>query len=249
MENNNILEKVKKLLALANSSNENEAKLASARAQALLTKHNLAMSDVNSVDQRYVNDLFRTGKKCQSQEWKFVQAIVREFFFVEICGTKQRFSPDSLRYDPWDRNNYEECYMIFGQPHNVEIATYMIDFLTRAFKDSFKAYRKSTGAPVGHKGSYYHGLWQGLREQLLESQKSVEQETGLVVVKDKDLADFMSDALNGNVKSKSLSTNVRSGEAMAAGSEKGKNMTLSKGIGGSADKTKVGQTLALGSGE
>lgn len=48
METNPIIEKIKKLLALANSSNEHEAALAASHAQRLLSEHNLAMADIES---------------------------------------------------------------------------------------------------------------------------------------------------------------------------------------------------------
>lgn len=49
MENNNpIIEKIRKLLALANSCNEHEAALAASHAQRLLSEHNLAMADIES---------------------------------------------------------------------------------------------------------------------------------------------------------------------------------------------------------
>ena len=52
MKTNPIIEKIQKLLALANSSNEHEAALAAAHAQRLLSEHNLAMADVEAKQQR-----------------------------------------------------------------------------------------------------------------------------------------------------------------------------------------------------
>lgn len=46
MTRERIIEKVRKLLALSNSSNEHEAALAAAHAQRLLAEHNLAMSEL-----------------------------------------------------------------------------------------------------------------------------------------------------------------------------------------------------------
>jgi hypothetical protein len=43
-----IIDKIKKLLALANSSNEHEAALAAGHAQRLLSEHNLAMADIDA---------------------------------------------------------------------------------------------------------------------------------------------------------------------------------------------------------
>jgi hypothetical protein len=48
IETTPIIEKIKKLLALSNSSNEFEAALAAAHAQRLLSEHNLGMADINA---------------------------------------------------------------------------------------------------------------------------------------------------------------------------------------------------------
>ena len=48
MEKEKVLDKVQKLLALSNSSNDHEALLALMKAQELLAKHNLSMADVPS---------------------------------------------------------------------------------------------------------------------------------------------------------------------------------------------------------
>ena len=45
MINKNIFEKINKLLALANSSNENEATVAAQKASLLLAQYNLSLAD------------------------------------------------------------------------------------------------------------------------------------------------------------------------------------------------------------
>lgn len=51
MTRERIIERVRKLLALSNSSNEHEAALAAAHAQRLLAEHNLAMSELEVQDE------------------------------------------------------------------------------------------------------------------------------------------------------------------------------------------------------
>ncbi len=51
MTRERIIERVRKLLALSNSSNEHEAALAAAHAQRLLAEHNLAMSELDLQDE------------------------------------------------------------------------------------------------------------------------------------------------------------------------------------------------------
>jgi len=51
MTRERIIERVRKLLALSNSSNEHEAALAAAHAQRLLSEHNLAMSELEAQEE------------------------------------------------------------------------------------------------------------------------------------------------------------------------------------------------------
>lgn len=251
-----ILDKIQKLLALANSSNENEAKAASARAQALLTQYNLTMVDAEATADKYGKEFVDSGRQRMPIQWKFVQSLLREFFFIEIVQTKRRMKPDINTASQEEISDYlfgrpklEICYIMFGQPHNIEVAKYVRDFLMRAFEDSFKTYRKETGASVKAKQSYYMGLYQGLQEQLLAARQEVEQETGLVVVPDADLNDFIQDAFSNKLTTTKNSTTIRDKQAMTAGYEKGKDMSVARGLSGGSEKAAVGQTLRLGGGK
>ncbi len=68
MVNAPIIDKIKKLLALANSCNEHEAALAAAHVQRLLAAHNLAMADITAAERpdkadRVETDVARTLPK------------------------------------------------------------------------------------------------------------------------------------------------------------------------------------------
>ena len=82
MENNQpIIEKIKKLLALANSSNEHEAALAASHAQRLLSEHNLAMADIEAAHKpdkadkvdTTVSEICKHLKDVESSQIKFIQ--------------------------------------------------------------------------------------------------------------------------------------------------------------------------------
>lgn len=250
-----ILDKIQKLLALANSSNEHEAKAASARAQALLTKYNLTMADAEATADKYGKEYVESGRQRMPLQWKFVQSLLREFFFIEIVQTKRRMRPNMETASQEEISDYlfsrpklEICYIMFGQPHNIEVAKYVRDFLMRAFEDSFKTYRKETGAPAKAKQSYFMGLYQGLQEQLLVARQEVEQETGLVVVPDADLNDFVQDVFSNKLTTTKNNTTIRDKQAMVAGYEKGKDLRIARGLGGGSETAAVGQTLKLSGG-
>lgn len=245
---NDILDKIKKLLALANSSNEHEAKVASARAQELLVKYNLTMQDVDNVSHKYTEEMVETGRKRAATEWKYIQSLLREFFFIEIVHTKKPIYTGDIAQDMFGPQGYKFCYVMFGQPHNIEVAKYVRDFLTHAFKNSFKAYRKEHNAPAGSRQSYYYGLYQGLHEQLTQARQGVEQETGLVVVPDADLEKHINDVLSGALTKSQSRATLNDKQAAMAGYEQGKEMRIAKGLGGGSENKQIGETLRLGSG-
>ena len=57
MINKNIFEKINKLLALANSSNENETTVAAQKASLLLAQYNLSLADLGSQDLTDITEL------------------------------------------------------------------------------------------------------------------------------------------------------------------------------------------------
>jgi hypothetical protein len=165
------------------------------------------------------------------------------YYFVRIVQTKKPIMDESGLF----RVKTEIVHAFLGQTHNVTIALFVRDFLTRAFQDLWKKYQKQTGAKKGAKESFYMGLYKGLDEQLKNTQAKVEQETGLVVVPDADLDQWINDLFNGRLKSKTPARiNVQDKQAMAAGHEEGKNLRIARGLGGSSDEQKqVGQTLRI----
>ncbi|MDD2365155.1 MAG: DUF2786 domain-containing protein [Desulfuromonadaceae bacterium] len=69
MESQPIIEKIKKLLALANSGNEHEAALAASHAQRLLSEHNLAMTDIESFNKPDKADRVETSVSKKLPKW------------------------------------------------------------------------------------------------------------------------------------------------------------------------------------
>lgn len=239
-----VIDKIQKLLALANSSNENEAKQAAAMAQKILIKHNLTMNEVEKENKKYEGVPLSSGRRRQDPSWKFVQSLVRTFFFVEIVSSKKRIQRDIL-IDMQRGIEYEIVHIVFGENHNIEVAKYVIDFLSLSFANLFKQYRKDTGAAVSARNSYYLGLYQGLYDQLSAMQKVVEEEVGLVVVEDALLKQHVKEAMD-TTTTKHKHGNVDN-TALEAGYEQGKNLRIARGLDGNArQSSQIGVTLKLG---
>jgi len=220
--NNKILEKIKKLLSLATSPNEHEAQSASKKAQALLLKHNLTMSELDYEESNYSKEVFVEGRA--SVEDKFINSILSKYFFVTLVKSRKLGG-----------------VYILGEKTNVEIARYTRAYLKQTFNSLFKAYRAESGCALNHRQSYFYGLHNGLAEKLEEQKKSFEGEHGLVVV-DKGLAKFTHSEF-GNLHKQSQKFSNRSEEAGQAGREAGRKITINRGVTHSSNSNKV---LAIG---
>lgn len=229
MENNKaIVEKIQKLLALANSANEHEAKLAASRAQELLVKYNLTEAIVEGHSDTYVREDFETGRQREDKTHNLVLMLLRDFFFVEVVKDRKR-NPNGKSF---------VRYVLLGKTHNVEIAKYVKTFLEASFSNLWAQYRKEHNAPPSSRMSFMVGLYRGVAEQLKASRTKVQTETGLVVVKDADLVKFMENQF-ANLRSGRAKLDTRDQHAMAAGHEQGKNLRIAKGLESKATNTNL----------
>ena len=122
-----IIEKIKKLLALAESSNENEAALAAERVQDLLAKYNLTHMDLKEeVDEEFVTDAdveVRTDVGGAIWQRPLRSAVARLYFCMHFYTACKRPMPGKTWTYTYDRHSY------VGAPHNVIVAKLMSDFL------------------------------------------------------------------------------------------------------------------------
>src|SRR5262245_21357752 len=65
-----LLDRVRKLLALSTSPNENEAALAAEKAQALLAEHKLSMDEVLETDSKPVEFFHDQTERTDSRPWR-----------------------------------------------------------------------------------------------------------------------------------------------------------------------------------
>jgi hypothetical protein len=159
----NIIEKIRKLLALAESSNEHESALAMEKAGSLLKRHNIKQLHENK-QKNYVYAIINSKKKRIEEYQRRIIAVLTKFFYVKaLC---------SSLYDPLQDETYK-TFEIFGRKENVEIAEYCYHFLEQKLSAFWrKNSSKFNGNTRIEKKSYYLGLLQGFSEKLLEQDHS-----------------------------------------------------------------------------
>jgi hypothetical protein len=221
--NDKIIDKIKKLLALATSDNEHEASRAAEQAHRLLLKHNLTEQSVRDRPPLEYGRLGVDRRIFARTEDKFVDTILQEHFFVRVI-TSRHLRPDDgggSSRSAW----YERDVILIGTKSNVEVAAYIRHFLIGKFRDLWLSYKRENDARPRDQQPYYLGLMQGLGKKLLDQRHRVEAEMSLVLVKDPALDELVKDIESGR------SSKVRGEqEVILHGLEDGKKIEIQRGL-------------------
>ena len=216
METNNeskkeLLEKIKKLFALANNNtSKHEAELAAQKAHTLLLKHNLSMSEVSNSTPEWTEEKIEASSGTNVLT-SGISHILREHYLVDVYYVRhggRRFST-----------------IIFGSPSNVEVAKYVHTFLKSAIHALWLSYKRENNASMRAKNSFILGVIKGLHDKLQESAKKFEQQYGIIPVN----AAMVESRKNKNLKHSNTAVN-RDEDASAAGYHAGKNLNIAPGL-------------------
>jgi hypothetical protein len=131
-----IIEKIKKLLALAQSSNENEAQLAAQHAQSLMIKYNVDETKLNLGST--ISKLFRSSTEKYLRVWEvsLLTTLARYNFCYAVSGpgdSLQRFvtdiDPDTMENEAPEN---AKCAVVFGREMNIVALGCMFNYLSGA---------------------------------------------------------------------------------------------------------------------
>ena len=232
-----IIDRVRKLFALAQSANEHEAKTAANMASRLLIEHNLSAEEI-SAEKSYEETEVDEGLGKIQFYHKEILCILRDYFFVELYA--RRLSVYTERHE---RRKSRASLVLIGTATNTKIATFVYEFLSRKYIQLWADHKKKTGCPGSFKTAYFAGLTKGLREQLKVTRTQVQEEKGLVIVKDPGLTKFMENMKLSKTQPSKL--NKMDAATYQAGVEMGKNLRIAQGLESATQNNK----LALGSGK
>ncbi len=175
-----ILRKIRKLLALAQSPNEHEARLAAAKAQRLMLENNLATAAAATPQRYAARQVGPVKGRFQAHE-KILAGLLTRHFFVE-----------GLWMQGFDaRRGMKGRYLeISGTPENLELAAWVYDFLIETAERLWRTHKRTQGIRGnGERRRYLAGVVSGFSEQL-EGQARRNRIEGLVWVGDPGLQGF-----------------------------------------------------------
>lgn len=169
-----IIDKIRKLLALSTSPNENEAALAAAKAKELLDQYEL--TEVDLVKQEIEEKKFDTGTIAVPQWRKSLASNVANSYG---CGWYYS-SGCKLYHEP----NINGKITFYGPELDVEVAIYICEFCITTVERMTKAYMESTkiklhgnnssytGGRVRERNSYQLGLARSLGKKIYNFSKA-----------------------------------------------------------------------------
>lgn len=188
-----IREKIQKLLALADSPNENEARAAMLKAKELMAKHKMSEDDFKKEDEQLVHLL------CEDVTWTTDSGKI---WMVELCTL---IATNYMCTASWQTMKGTRTHTLvitgFSDEAKVcmDVTGYALGFVenaTRRLTRGMKADRaKATQM------SYAKGFTLGL-EMAFDMQKQEHPEWGLVVVKSKELEEYEQTLGSRDVKTK-----------------------------------------------
>lgn len=205
-----ILNKVKNLLKLAESSNAHEAELATLKANQLLIKHNLEFSEINSDQEFFVTKLL--SRKRKDAKISCIYDILKHFMVKPIIS--------------YGKN--EVCIEVTGNKTNIELAQYISEFLDRELDrlwDQFKKEHSLKGLKA--KNSFFYGLAQGYNEKVNRMDLSEKDKSALVKINNH--LDEQVDRIYRRLSS-SRSNGSRDNESFGLGKKAGSNLTIHQGV-------------------
>ncbi|MEE9386929.1 MAG: DUF2786 domain-containing protein [Nannocystaceae bacterium] len=221
-----IVRRVRKLLALAESPNRNEAEAAASAAQRLMLRHNIdercAHDRVGAASDGALVYRFRhlgrpTGRVFEHQRW--LARILADYFFVEVIWVRV--------YRPAE-GKHGSVIEVCGAEENLAMAGFVHEFLLAAAVRSWGAYKREQNIRSNRdRLTYMAGVMRGFVDKL-EAQRDRLREEGLIWVPHADLGDYY--RRRHPFTRSARSSGQRRNLAYFSGAEAGRTLVLSRPV-------------------
>ena len=217
-ETDRILERIRKLLALAGSPNRHEAEIAMNRAHELMLRHNIDAANANAERRYEVRHVGDPEKRATSVEVE-VAGLLAQYFFVEVIRVPVYLPRLGKR---------GALYELVGTRANVEMASHVYAFLLATCDRLWRENRNDARVKSGRdRLSYQRGVVRGFSEKLRDERHQL-RGAGLIWVGDSQLGDFFR-ARHPRIVRRSHRVRLSDG-AHAAGREAGRGVVLHRPV-------------------
>jgi hypothetical protein len=237
---NAVIEKVKKLLALSQSSNANEAAVAAAMANKLMDQYRLSTAELEGTDGNVSEPIeeddgyiYETGKITQ---WKssLIMALASHYGCAVWNDTTVDMKVDLDTNAVYSNGRKVSRYRLVGRRSDIGITRYMFAYLSAECTRLSAIEAKGKGRVFVQ--SYCIGFVSGVRMQLSASRAEVQQQassTAIVKInaREKEATDAMFKMHSGLRVSKTNSQCQVDRNAFGMGQQQGKSVHLGASLG------------------
>ena len=189
-----IRDKIKKLLALATSSNENEAKAALLKAKKLMMDHKISEAEVQDLNEQELIHL-----QCDNVRW------TTDSGEIWITSLADLIADNHLCSCSWFTPKGKRTHILYihGLGTDVELCKSVIEYAVGFVRGRIKIEqrRRVTSDPKAVAASYARGFILGM-ELMYDEQKDEHPEWGLMVSKPQEVDEYMKSLGERNVRTR-----------------------------------------------
>ncbi len=224
-ENDKIMFKIQKLLALAKSNHIYEAEAAVAKAHELIEKYNIDMIN-NNTERNYISmHIGRPSLRHFREEYALANLITEHYFVYGIWVSTYVI----------EKGKMGRVLEISGTTQNVKIAAYVYDFVINHINMAWKDYNKTNNFNRYRKTDFATGIIEGLQSKLkLNSCSQTEMqnpsEKRLPVKIEDNMLKAYTSYRYPNIRSFKRSASSVDENLLRDGKKIGKKLVISKGI-------------------
>lgn len=212
-----VLERIRKLLALAGSDNQHEAEIAMRKAHELMLRHNIEVASANAALGYEVCLVGDPAKRTSAVESE-IASLLSELFFVKVIQLPVYLPLAGKR---------GSLFELTGTRPNLAMASHVYAFLLATAERLWRDNRDDARVQSGRdRLAYQAGVIRGFRDKLVAERSSLAG-TGLIWIGDADLEQFYR---TRNPRITTRSRSVRVNGAHDAGREAGRTIVLNKPI-------------------
>lgn len=213
-----LLAKLKKLMALSESSNIHEAKLATTKANELLIRHNLDRLDVSQADEVYVLPVLFAARA--NAKMHAIYEILKTFYVAPV----------------FTKRNGQVALDVVADRTGVRYAEYVARFLSHELDRLWLEGKKENNLKGARaKNSFFAGLARGYVSKIKESQKSFESQA---LVRVENESQLMLKRVYGRLSSTNSQSRTDH-QAMGHGTKAGRDLTIRPGVEHSGSRGKL----------
>lgn len=219
LENERTLSKVKKLLQLASSANENEAQLATIKANQLLLRHNLKESNLNQHEESFYVKRVLYSKK-RNSKMSAIYDILTTFYVNPVL----RYAVDGVYLE------------VCATKLNIELSDYVVAFLDSTLDNLWEQSKTQKSLKgLKAKNSFFHGLAKGYESKINSVHSNLDPSQKMALTLFRANSSNKIKQIYKSLSSTSSNSSIDQ-NAYISGKKAGISLTINKGIKSNSNK-------------